>query len=133
MDRARKRNRLAIMVPVASMADIAFLLIIFFMLTSNFLKEGHVKIDQATSPDIEEIKESSVSVTMDEDGQVWLQGQPCPIEALKGGVQVLIEDVEDKTVMLKIDKRLSQKDFGEVFLSLSGAGAEIALVGEMRE
>ncbi len=129
MDRARKRNRLSIMVPVASMADIAFLLIVFFMLTSNFLKEGHVDIEQATSPDIEEIKESSISVTMDEDGQVWLQGQPCPIEALKGGVQVLIDDAEDKTVMLKIDKWLSQKDFGDVFLSLSNAGAEIALVG----
>ena len=129
MDRARKRNRLAVMVPVASMGDIAFLLIIFFMLTSNFLKEAHVDIEQAASPDIEEIKESSVSVTMDGDGQVWLQGQPCPIEALKGGVQVLIEGSEDKMVMLKIDKRLSQKDFGKVFLSLSNAGAQIGLVG----
>lgn len=125
----RRRSRLAIMVPIASMGDIAFLLIIFFMLTSNFIKEGHVEVTPASSPDIEEIKESSVSVTMDRDGEIWIQGEPCPVGALKGGVQVLIEGIEDKTVMLKIDKDLSQKQFGPVFLEMSNAGAEIALVG----
>ena len=126
---ARKKRRLTIIVPVVSMGDIAFLLIIFFMLTSNFIKEGHVKIEQPSSPDIEELQESSISVSMDSDGQIWLQGVPCPIEALKGGVQVLVADLEDKTVMLKIDKCLSQREFGPVFLAMSNAGAEIALVG----
>ena len=129
MNLSRKKSRLGIMVPVASMGDIAFLLIIFFLLTSNFIKEGHVNIEPAASPDIEKLKESGISVSMDGDGEVWLQGTQCPVEALQGGVQVLIEDLEDKTVMLKIDKGLSQKQFGRVFLALSNAGAEIALVG----
>jgi biopolymer transport protein ExbD len=111
------------------MGDIAFLLIIFFMVTSNFIKEAHVEIEQASAPDIDVIKESQVSVTMDKDGNLWLQGQPCPVQVLEEGVSALVAEREEKVVMLKIDKDLPNGRFGPVFLALSRAGAEIALVG----
>jgi len=115
---------------VGAFSDIAFLLIIFFMLTSNFIKEGHVKIEQAEAPDIETLEESSVSVSVDEAGEVWLQGSPCPMDILSRGVESLLEDRDDKVVMLKIDRNMPQEKFGEVFLELSKAGAELALVGK---
>jgi biopolymer transport protein ExbD len=125
----RKKNRIPILIPMASMGDIAFLLIIFFLLTSNFIKEGHVKIEQAASPDIEELEESSVSVTVDEAGQVWLQGTLCPLDLLKSGVEALLDGAEKRVVMLKVDRDVPQENFGEVILELSKAGAELALVG----
>jgi len=125
----RKKNRIPILIPMASMGDIAFLLIIFFLLTSNFIKEGHVKIEQAESPDIEKLEESSVSVTVDADGEVWLQGSPCPVDILSRGVEALLDGQEKKVVMLKIDRDVPQEKFGDVILELSKAGAELALVG----
>ena len=125
----RKKNRIPILIPMASMGDIAFLLIIFFLLTSNFIKEGHVKIEQAASPDIEELEESSVSVTVDETGQVWLQGTLCPLDLLKSGVEALLDGAANNVVMLKVDRSVPQENFGGVILELSKAGAELALVG----
>jgi biopolymer transport protein ExbD len=126
----RKKNRIPILVPIASMGDIAFLLIIFFLLTSNFIKEKHVKIEQAAAPDIEELEQASVSVTIDGDGEVWLQGSPCPVEILRVGVEAILEGKPDRLVMLKVDKSVPQESFGNVILELSKAGAELALVGE---
>ena len=126
----RKKNRIPILIPMASMGDIAFLLIIFFLLTSNFIKEGHVKIEQAEAPDIESLEESSVSVSVDETGEVWLQGSPCPMDILGRGVETLLANQDNKVVMLKIDRNVPQEKFGEVFLELSKAGAELALVGQ---
>ncbi|GAF94231.1 unnamed protein product, partial [marine sediment metagenome] len=125
----RRSTRIPPLVPVASMGDIAFLLIIFFMVTSNFIKEAHVEIDQATAPEIEVMKESQLSVTVDKDGNLWLQGQPCPVQILEEGVSALLAEREDKVVMLKIDKDVPNQTYGPVFLALSKAGAEIALVG----
>ncbi len=125
----RKKNRIPILVPIASMGDIAFLLIIFFLLTSNFIKESHVKIEEAKSPDIEQLEESAVSVTVDPGGEIWLQGAPCPLSVLHRGVEALLEDRDDKIVMVKIDRSVPQESFGQVFLELSKAGAELALVG----
>ena len=125
----RRGRRIPAKVPIASMGDIAFLLIIFFMLTSNFIKEAHVKVDQAEAPGIVEMEESPVSVSLDQDGKLWVQGQPCPIEVLEDGVAALLADREDKVVMLKIDRTAANRDYGPIFLALSRAGAEIALIG----
>jgi biopolymer transport protein ExbD len=125
----RRGRRIPPLVPVASMGDVAFLLIIFFMVTTNFIKEAHVKIDQASSPDIARVEESLVSVSLDKDGNLWLQGQPCPVQVLQEGVEALLIDRQDKTVMLKIDKDVRHERLGPVFMALSKAGAEIALIG----
>jgi len=126
---ARKKKSNLIMVPVASMGDIAFLLIIFFMLTSNFMKESDIKLEEAQAPDIEEMKDSQLSVSIDEEGKVYLQGAEISVKNLKFEVESYIADKDDKTVMLKIDKNLKQEQFGDVFLELSNSGAEIALIG----
>jgi biopolymer transport protein ExbD len=129
----RKRRKMSVMVPVASMGDIAFLLIIFFILASNFTKEAHIEYDPAESPDIEKMERSQVSVTVDEDGQIWLQGVECPLDLLDGGVEALLDGQDNKVVMLTVHRELPHNVYGPLFLKLSEAGAEIALVGVKKE
>ena len=131
--KVRRARRIRPLVPVASMGDIAFLLIIFFMVTSNFIREAHVEYKPATSPDIQPIEESQVSVTLDKDGALWLQGKPCPVGLLEEGARALLDEREDKAVMLKVDKEMTHDKYGPVFLALSKAGAEIALVGQQEK
>jgi len=126
----RRRRHLRALIPTTSMADLAFLLNIFFMVTSNFIKEAHVEVTPAASPDIEPMKETHISVTMDRYGGLWLQGKPCPVDVLEAGVRELMLEHSEKAVMLKIDRDVRQEKFGPVFLALSRAGAEIALVGQ---
>ncbi|MDP8219597.1 MAG: biopolymer transporter ExbD [Candidatus Theseobacter exili] len=126
---ARKKKNNFIMVPVASMGDIAFLLIIFFMLTSNFMKESKLKLEEPQAPDIQELKDSQLSVSVDEDGNIYLQGAEINVDNLKSEVEAYLSNKDDKTVMLKIDKKLKQEQFGDIFIELSKSGAEIALVG----
>ncbi len=129
----QRRKSSNVLVPVAAMADIAFLLLIFFMVTTVFLKESHVKLEPASAPEVEALEASSVSVVMDEDGALWIQGEMCVVEMLEGAVSALIEGRDEKLVMLKIDKHLPHETYGPVLLALSRADAEIALVGEKSE
>jgi len=129
----KRKKRMRTLVPTTSMADIAFLLNIFFMVTSNFIKEAHIEINQPSSPEIDAMKESQISVTMDRNGELWLQGKPCPAEILEEGVRALILEHADKLVMVKIDKDVRQEKYGPVFMALSKAGAELALVGQKRK
>lgn len=124
-----RRKRSQLFMPIASMGDIAFLLIIFFMLTSIFIKEAHLEVAPPRSPDIEELSESMVSVVLDNNGELWLQGVFCHASSLESAVSALIEHREDKTVMLKIDRERPYREFGEVMMALSETGADIALIG----
>ncbi len=124
-----RRKRPQLFIPIASMGDIAFLLIIFFMLTSIFLKEAHLEVAPARSPDIAELEESMVSVVLDKNGELWLQGIACHPSSLESAIGALIDNRDDKTVMLKIDRDRPYQEFGDIMLAISEAGAEIALIG----
>lgn len=126
---ARRRRR-APYVPTASFGDIAFLLIIFFMVTSTFMREKHIAANSAQSVDLEKIKPAAVSVVLDQNGVIWLQGEPCPASALEPAVSALISDIQDKTVTVRIDRDQPQKNFGDILMALSGAGADIVLLGQ---
>ncbi len=128
----RRSHRMSALVPVAAMGDIAFLLIIFFVLTTNFIKEGHVRVAPPKAVDIDYVDESPVSVVMDEDGNLWLQGAQCSIDILQTGVEAALQGSKKKEVMLKIDKDLQEQDFQPVLMALSKAGATIKLTGDKR-
>ena len=129
----RKRRKLPIMVPMASFGDIAFLLIIFFMLASNFVKEAHIELERVEAGNIEEVDPAPVSVTMDVDGVCYLQGAVQPIGSLESAVSMLIENAEDKRVAMTIDKNLVYKQYSEVQMSLVRAGATIIAIGDIGE
>ncbi len=119
-------------VPTASFGDIAFLLIIFFMVASVFMRESSIKIKPAISADIDKVNAVPISIILDSEGQIWLQGEKYALDALEPEVSVMLHNKTDKQVFLKVDKDQKQKDFGAVLMKLSNAGAEIVLVGEKR-
>lgn len=124
----RRKTSLPI-IPTASMGDIAFLLIIFFMLASNFMKSANVKAEEPASPDVEPQEPALVSVIYDQDGQLWLQGVEIGMSELAGGVQVAVGDDRKLPVHVKIDKASTGVDFLPVIRSLSEAGVRIMLTG----
>lgn len=131
----KRRPKSITAVPVASMGDIAFLLIIFFMVCSNFAKEASVKLSPPKSEDIEQIKESGVSVSIDKDGLIYIQGQLVPdAEAVEWGVAALMQNKvthEGRTVMFKCDAEIGRDVFEPVLDAIARSGALIAAVGEI--
>lgn len=123
-------------VPVASMGDIAFLLIIFFMVCSNPIKEQHVDLTPPKAVDLEKIKEERVSVSVSAEGVIYVQGLPVEdAEAAGWAVSALIADkvAEGRTVMLKCDADVDRSVFEPVIDALSEAGAVIAAVGDLKK
>jgi len=125
-----RRKRTSPIIPIASMGDIAFLLIIFFMLTSNFMKNRSISLEEPSSPDIDIVRKTQLSVTLDQDGQLRLQGEECEVDMLEAGVNAIIKDMDDKRVQLKIDKKLTHEEYIGIFMALSRADAKIVLVGQ---
>ena len=126
----KRINRRNPYIPTTSFGDIAFLLIIFFMVTSVFMREKHIEVREAKAIEIEKIEAKTISVVVDINGEIWLQGDKCPLDALGPSISALLEGNKEKVVMVKVDKDQSQEKFGKVLLAVSAAGADIALLGQ---
>jgi len=125
----RRRKKGALFVSVVAMGDIAFLLIIFFILVGNFMKDN-MKFTPPVSMDLESQETPQVIVVMDESREVWLQGVNLHIDLLSAGVQQMVGDHRDRPVHVKIHKTVERKDFLPVLEALSEAGVKIVLAGE---
>ncbi len=138
--RKHKPKKNKIMVPVASMGDIAFLLIIFFMVCSNFAK-NNLDLDPPTAEQLEKLEQTAITVGIDRIGRIFVDGALHPdAKAVEQSVQAKIEmrrrllspnDSDDKIrqVIFRADRNLNRDTFIPVMAAISKGGGIIAATG----
>ena len=135
MKRSRKKRK-PIPVPVASMGDIAFLLIIFFLVCSEAIKDNSkVPVELPVSEHVEKTKANVVArVTIDETGQIHFDGSL--VEGAKDvewGVRALLTNTvsdDQRHVQFKCDKSQPKEVFQPVLQAIAETGGIIEAVGE---
>lgn len=119
--------------PVA-MADIAFLLIVFFFLCSNLAKDPGVEINPPTTAEVEQLEDYPIVVIIDDKGTIFFQGKEIDgPEEVEDRVRDLVEGEEDekaRTVLLRCDKSLKKFVFEPVIEAIAKGGGRIAAAGE---
>lgn len=126
----RRKKRPAMSVPTDSMGDIAFLLIIFFMLASSFMKTANVEAVSPTASDIETKDAPLVNVTVDTNGRIWTQGQEVTKDQLKIILQEQADLLRDHPVHVLVDKSQLREVYMPVIEAISEAGVKMILTGE---
>ena len=130
----RKARRVAPAVPLASMGDIAFLLTIFFILTSNFAKDDTRNIKPPTARELAQMENQNVSISIDADGGIFFNGRPvgsaATVEAGVAGFLAGKKDAKDRMVVFRCDQGVDKKVFEPVLAAISKAGGVIAAVGD---
>jgi biopolymer transport protein ExbD len=129
----RKRRHADIALSLTSFGDIAFLMIIFFMLVSNFMKKANMEITPAASSSLEKQETPKVSVTMDADGVIWYEGNQCSPQELAGLLKMRADDLRDDPVHIGIHKSHQRRTFMPVIEAVTEAGLKMILTGELEE
>lgn len=102
-----KRKRISMHLEIAPLIDIVFLLIIFFMLTANFIIQPGIKITLPTAVAAEPQKEEDVIIFISEDNKIFLDTQQIDITELKDALKKKIEISQKKSVILKADEKIN--------------------------
>jgi biopolymer transport protein ExbD len=139
MRRSRKKKRRKIPIPVASMGDIAFLLIIFFLVCSEAAKDNSkLKIDPPISEHVKKTKVSVIArVDIDDKGQVYFDGAPVEgAKAIEGELRFMLTNTvadEQRHVQFRCDKAQPREIFEPVLQAIAAAGGIIEAVGETQK
>jgi biopolymer transport protein ExbD len=136
MKRSRRKKRKPIPVPVASMGDIAFLLIIFFLVCSEVSKDKHnLQVKLPFSEHVEKVRIPVVArVALDESGDIYFDGARVDsAKDVEWGVRALLANTvadEQRHVQFKCDKSQPREVFEPVLQAIATAGGIIEAVGE---
>jgi biopolymer transport protein ExbD len=117
-------------IPTASMADIAFLLIIYFMITTTFAAtqglDFQLPKEQEDTPLVE--KEESVLIEIEPSGQIIVDGQPMQLGEILDYLKPKLERNPLKPVIIRPDPAAPYGDMVDVFDELRQAEDKIGLV-----
>jgi len=130
---SKSRLRLEVTLPIVSMADIAFLLIIFFMLTSTLIKETGVDVDVPKAEDVEPLPETDVAVEVLETGEIQVNNRVVTIEQLPIALMIELEKSATKVVTIRGDEKSLYGTMLPVLAVVGGQGASIRLAGELQQ
>jgi biopolymer transport protein ExbD len=119
----KKRARVQVQVPLTSLIDIVFLLLIYFLLTTNFMVEEGIKIKlpqaKASAPQTEEV----ITVYVDKEGRAFLENREVSIAVLFDRLKELIGSQQDKLVVIRADRSVILNKAVKVMDVAKAAGA----------
>jgi len=107
---------------IASLVDVLFLLLIFFMVTSAFVEQPNIKLELPAARHSEVSKIDRAVLTLSRDGQLFLQDKPVDRQNLEKELRRIILDTGDEVLVLKADKMVPYGDVVDIMDHAKGAG-----------
>ncbi len=119
----RHKARRQAKIPLTPLIDIVFLLLIYFLLTTNFIVEEEIGIDlpraEASAPRMQ----AEITVTVDRHGKIFFEGRETVIDALLPALRQAIDPGADTTVVVKADREVALRSAVQVMDIARAAGA----------
>ncbi len=107
-------------IPSASMADIAFLLIVFFMVTTTFSKDK-TTVNLPKSQYRVEIPKNATIISIKEDLSIHFDGDPITLTDIYPRAALLIKDNPHKQFVIKCDEKVKYRYLDDVLDQLREA------------
>ena len=118
-------------IPTASMADIAFLLLIFFLVTTTIdMDKGLGIVLPAEGQEIEISKKNIVNCLINSTGKVLLGGDPVEVRNLNKIIRQKLAENEKLVISVKAHEKTPYKDYIRVIDQLKMANATRISIAE---
>jgi biopolymer transport protein ExbD len=119
----KQKPRFKVEIPLTSLIDIVFLLLVYFLLTTNFMVEEGIKIKlpqaKASAPQTEEV----ITVYVDREGRAFLGTDEVSISVLFDRLKQMIGGQENKLVVIRADRAVILNKAVKVMDVAKAAGA----------
>ena len=127
-----RRRKLSANVPSAAMGDIAFNLLIFFVILARAQDDSHLQWSPAAAVELESAGSSKVSVLIDNENKYYLNGQPVGEIQLASAIEELLGNAPagERNVLLKVHRDAQAMYFEPAIEAISEAGGDLVHVLE---
>lgn len=123
----KRKSKVASEIPDSSLADVAFLLLIFFMVSTVFRKETPREIEMpeaAATQRVDEKRKDILHLWVEPDGSVFINDANVPMQNVSDVVQPEYERSEFRLVVaIRADRNVPYGTINEITEELRDAGA----------
>lgn len=131
MRRSRKTESEEKVADLTPMLDVVFIMLIFFIVTANFIKEPGLEVNRPDS-DTSEIQENAaILIAIGNNDEIYMDGRRIDVRQVKANVLKLLADNPQGSVVIQADEAASADAIIQVMDGARDAGVfDISLAAE---
>lgn len=120
-------------VDISPLIDMVFILLIFFMVTTTFVKDMKLDLERPSAASASSASTKSIRVFIDKYGDIYVDNQPVRIYSLQSKLRDMLRSSTEKSVLVVTDETVTAKLVLEVVDQTRLAGATDVGVATQQE
>ena len=90
-------------IDMTPMLDIVFIMLIFFIVTTVFVKEAGIEVNKPEASEAFRPKNANIFIAVTEDGDVWLDKRQVDPDSIRANVERLLTEQPTDYVIIQAD------------------------------
>jgi len=121
---SRRRNRSMVEINMAPMIDMVFLLLIFFLVTTSFVKETGIEVSRPTAATATTKEKATILIGIDANNRVYLDHREVDVRAVRANIERALAENPEGSVVVVADKASATGTAIQVMDGCRMAGAQ---------
>jgi biopolymer transport protein ExbD len=101
----RKRSSDALEINMGPLIDLVFLLLIFFLVTTTFVKETGLEVHRPSAKTAERKEKSTILIGISKEGTIYMENRIIDIRSVRANVEKLLAENPESGVIVVADKK----------------------------
>lgn len=85
------------------MLDVVFILLIFFIVTTSFIRESGVSIDRPEASTSVALPQQAITIAITDSNKIWIDQRPIDPRSVRRNIERLLSETPDSTVIIQSD------------------------------
>ncbi|MFP4571866.1 MAG: ExbD/TolR family protein [Desulfobacterales bacterium] len=121
---ARKNRGTTRELNIAPLIDMVFILLIFFIVTTSFVKETGIDVSRPAATTAVSKEDASILIAIDEKNRVFMENQEIDVRAVRANIERAMAENPEGAVVVVADRASSTGTAIKVMDGCRQAGAE---------
>jgi biopolymer transport protein ExbD len=120
-------------IDLTSMLDIVFIMLIFFIVTSSFVRESGVEVNRPQASNVVSQKDAGIFVAITSANDIYIDKRLIDVERVQATLEHLLLEQPEASLVIQADEHAYNGTVVKVMDAAKGAGIRnIALAAEQR-
>lgn len=101
---SRRANRSTVELNMAPLIDMVFILLIFFLVTTSFVKETGIEVSTPTAATAVTHEKATILIGIDEQNHIYIENREVDVRAVRANVERALAENPEGSVVVVADK-----------------------------
>ncbi|ADN75377.1 outer membrane transport energization protein ExbD [Ferrimonas balearica DSM 9799] len=111
-------------VDMTPMLDIVFIMLIFFIVTTSFVKESGIEVNRPKAQQASKKPSANIFIAINEAGIVYMEKREVDIQRVRANVERMLAEAPEAQVMIQADQQAKHGIVVKVMDQVKAAGID---------